>query len=177
LNQIQMPGRYQVEVKQGSARMQLVAGDFWADGTGELQYTPVNARPTFSYTLLGEVISGRNAGLVFNHSDVITFPADSWKQYDYQYLTLECTTQQFVTTSKSTDETVEKLAVSGKLGAEVERTASAALSKIANVAIKTGLTGSLGFDWVPGDTTKTFEDDRTMTVNYYDGGCIVKSII
>lgn len=137
----------------------------------KVPYKPVDPRPAFILSAIGELTEEKHRGLVINALEKeLDIPDDRFQNYTYHHASLDLTTKQFVSRSKSTDETITKFAGSGSLDGTVGASMTAALGKIASTVAKDEVTGSLGFSWVPGDTNKTTEQETTMTVTWYDGG-------
>ncbi|KAK6436170.1 hypothetical protein LTR95_007634 [Oleoguttula sp. CCFEE 5521] len=185
-------GRYMVDITQAmvvdgklarvNTRPAENDAEEWKNGSQSIPYTPVVDRPLFYLTLRGDIRSFASAAdIMYVEAQNLSFevPADAWAKFNVASVVLTLATDKCTFKSKSTDDTANKLAVSGKLNGTVSAgvgfggLVGKALSRIVGMKIKdlTGTGGGeVGVDWTPTDEKKEYGEKKEMTVTYYTGG-------
>ncbi|KAI4214322.1 MAG: hypothetical protein LQ351_003075 [Letrouitia transgressa] len=166
-----MAGRYQISLSQQGHTLEgsFIPDTTYPNGLVQVHYKPFSERPKLVLSCVGEVLYGKNKGLIIEgDATPLDIPLDLWEKYEFNQVLVTPWTQHFKTKSKSVEETIKKfnLTVNAGAGAEGE------VNKVAKVSAK----ADAGLNWTPGDTDVTFENETEMDLQYYQGGLRVVKI-
>ncbi|KAL9612051.1 MAG: hypothetical protein Q9167_003343 [Letrouitia subvulpina] len=166
-----MAGRYQVSLSQQGHTLEgsFIPDTTYPNGLIQIHYKPFSERPKLVLSCVGEVLYGKNTGLIIEgDATPLDIPLDLWEKYEFNQVLVTPWTQHFKTKSKSVEETIKKfnLTVNAGAGAEGE------VKKVAKVSAK----ADAGLNWTPGDTDVTFESETEMDLQYYQGGLRVVKV-
>ena len=156
------PGNFQVELLQNSESLEgssIPAKDY-PEGVIEINYKPVDARPSVVLKLTGEIRDGPNAGLTIKaESTSIKIPVDLWEKYTSNTVLVRPWTDKNTVKAGSSVEVIRQLSIT--LGGE------GAVKRIAKII------GSGEFTWTPGEGNKTKTHEEELTVYLYRNyGCL-----
>ena len=108
------PGNYQLQLLQYSRILEgsdVLAKDY-QDGVIEVGYKPIDARPSVTLNLAGEIRDGPNAGLAIKaETTVIKFSLDLWEKYDSNTVVVRPWTNEKTVRASSSTETISQLSV------------------------------------------------------------------
>ena len=150
------PANYQLQLLRN---LRILEGSdlpakHYQDGVTEVGYKPVDARPSVTLNLSGEIRDSPNAGLAIKaETTVIKFSLDLWEKYDSTTIVVRPWTDKKTVRASSSTEAVSQLSVT--LGGE------GVVKEVAKII------GSGTYTWTPGERNKTIGHEEEMTVYLY----------